>query len=64
MTHLRSPGEDRETRLERRDIWHKEVRAQPTAVKKALELVGTLIAGKSTLAYCRVDAHVDYLTFI
>ena len=50
-------------RLERHDIWHKEVRAKPIAVKKALGLVSSLIAGKSTLAYCRVDAHVDYLTF-
>jgi len=50
--------------LESRDIWPKEVRAQPIAVKEALALVNTLKAGKSTLTNCRVDAHEDSLTFI
>lgn len=50
--------------LESRDIWPKEVRAQPIAVKEALALVNTLKAGKSTLTNCRVDAHKDFLTFI
>lgn len=52
------------SRLESRDIWPKEVTAQPTTVKKALALVNTLKAGKSTLTNCCVDAHEDSLTFI
>ena len=51
-------------RLESRDVWKKEVRAQPIAVKEALALVHTLKAGKSTLINCRGDAHMDSLTFI
>ena len=51
-------------RLASRDVWQKEVRAQPIAVEEALALVNTLKAEKSTLISCRVDAHVDSLTFI
>lgn len=51
-------------RLESQDVWQKEVRAQPIAVKEALALVNTLKAGKSTLLNCRVDASMDSLTFI
>ena len=40
------------------------MRAQPIAIKEALALINTLKAGKSTLTNCRVDAHVDSLTFI
>lgn len=36
------------SRLESRDIWPKEVTAQPLTVKEALALVNTLKAGKST----------------
>lgn len=51
-------------RLESRDIREEGIRGQPIAVKETLALVSTLQAGKSSLSNCRVDAHVDSLTFI
>ena len=52
------------SRQECHDRWMDDTRGQPIAVKEALALVHTLQSGSATVSGCRVDAHIDSLTFI